>query len=170
GAGNRSDIVALCEQPGQSYLRRCCTCLRSDRLDLIDDPQIALEVFAGETRVGLSPVIVGQMLGRANLACKKAVAERRVGDEPNAKLAQQGQQLGFRVTRPQRVFGLQRGERVYSVCASDRGGTSFGQTYVSDLSLGDQLRQSADGVFDRGLRVDSVLVIQVNAVGAEPHQ
>src|SRR5437899_8597498 len=51
GAGNRSDVVALREQPGQSDLCRCCSDLSGNGSDLVDDAQIALEVLAGEARV-----------------------------------------------------------------------------------------------------------------------
>ena len=64
GAGNRSDVVALREQPGQSDLCRCGSHLSGNGSDLVDDAQIALEVLAGEARVGLAPVVVGELLGR----------------------------------------------------------------------------------------------------------
>jgi hypothetical protein len=36
---------------------------------------------------------------------------------------------------------------------------------VQDLALGHQLGQRADGVLDRRVRVDAVLVVEVDAVG-----
>jgi hypothetical protein len=41
-AGNRSDVVAMREEPGQSDLCRCCTRLDRNGLDLVDDAQVAL--------------------------------------------------------------------------------------------------------------------------------
>ena len=41
---------------------------------------------------------------------------------------------------------------------------------MQDLSLGNQLGQGANGVLDRGVRVDPVLVVKVDAVGAQPLQ
>jgi hypothetical protein len=38
------------------------------------------------------------------------------------------------------------------------------------LGLGDEFRQGADGVLDGGLRIDAVLVVQINVIGAEPLQ
>src|SRR5207249_5096528 len=64
GAGNRSDVVALREQPGQSDLCRCCFDLSGNGSDLVDDAEIALEVLAGEARVGLAPVVVAEVVGR----------------------------------------------------------------------------------------------------------
>ena len=132
--------------------------------------RLLLEVLAGEARVGLAPVVVGELLGGADRAGEEAVAERRVGHEADAQLAQQRQQLGLRVTGPQRVLGLQRGDRVDGVGAADRLGAGLGQADVPDLALGDQLGQRADGLLDRRVRVDPVLVVEVDAVGAEPLQ
>jgi hypothetical protein len=41
---------------------------------------------------------------------------------------------------------------------------------VADLALGHQLGQCPDGVLDRRVRVDPVLVVQVDVVRAEPPQ
>src|SRR4051794_30015247 len=41
---------------------------------------------------------------------------------------------------------------------------------MQDLSLGHQFGQGADGVLDRSVRVDSVLVVEVDAVGPQPRQ
>jgi hypothetical protein len=76
GAGNRGNVVALRQQPGQSDLCRCRTRLCGDGLDLVHDVQVALEVLAGKPRVGLAPVVVGELLGRADLAGEEAVAQR----------------------------------------------------------------------------------------------
>jgi hypothetical protein len=52
--------------------------------------------------------------------------------------------------------------------AADRLRSRLGQADVEDLAFGDQFGESADGVFDRGLGVDAVLVVQVDVIGAEP--
>jgi hypothetical protein len=63
GPWNRGDVVTLREQPRQGHLRRCRTGLAGNRFYFVDDVQIALEVLAGETRVGLPPIVVGKLLG-----------------------------------------------------------------------------------------------------------
>ena len=79
GAGNRRDVIALREQPGQRDLCRCCTRLAGNGLDFVDDAQIALEVLAGEARVRLAPVVASELLGRADLAGEETVTEWGVG-------------------------------------------------------------------------------------------
>jgi hypothetical protein len=56
------------------------------------------------------------------------------------------------------------------VGATDRGWSSLREADVTDLALGDQLGQSADGLLDGGLRVHPMLVVEVDVVGAEPLQ
>ena len=50
--------------------------------------RFALEVLPGEARVGLAPIVVGKLLGGADLAGEEAVAERRVGNEADPQLPQ----------------------------------------------------------------------------------
>ena len=49
-----------------------------------DDAQVALEVLPGESRVGLAPVVVGEIVDGADLAGEKAVTEWRVWNEPDS--------------------------------------------------------------------------------------
>ena len=93
GAGDRGDVVTLREQPGQRDLRRCGTCLGGDSLDLVDDAQVALEVLADEARIGLAPVVIGNVCGGTDFAGEEAVTQRRVGHEADPQFAQQRQQL-----------------------------------------------------------------------------
>jgi hypothetical protein len=59
---------------------------------------------------------------------------------------------------------------VDGVGAADRAGAGLGQADVADLALGDQAGQGAGGLLDGRVRVDPVLVVQVNVVGAQPCQ
>ena len=101
---------------------------------------------------------------------REALAERGIRHEADAEFAQQRQHLGLVVAGPQRVLRLQRGDRVHGVGAADRVDPGLGQPDVADLALGDQFGDGADGVLDRGVRVDPVLVVQVDVVGVEPSQ
>lgn len=64
GSGDRSNVVPLSQQPGKCDLRRGGFGLDGHRLDLIDDPEIALEVLAHEPWVGLAPVVVWDVVHR----------------------------------------------------------------------------------------------------------
>ena len=62
---------------------------------------------------------------------------------------------------------LHGGDRVDGVRAADRLRGRLAQPDVADLALGDELGQRADGLLDRRARVDAVLVVEVDVVGAQ---
>jgi hypothetical protein len=59
---------------------------------------------------------------------------------------------------------------VDGVGAADGVDPGLRQADVANLALLDQLGEGAHGVLDRRVRVDAVLVVQVDVVGAEPSQ
>jgi hypothetical protein len=65
---------------------------------------------------------------------------------------------------------LQCCDRVHGVGAADRCRRGLGQADVQDLALGHQFGEGANGVLDGSVRVDPVLVVEVDAVGAQPLQ
>jgi hypothetical protein len=76
GAGDGSDVVAAGEDPGEGGLGRGGADLGADGGDFVDDGEVALEVLAGEPRVGLTPVVVGEVVDGADLSGQQAVSER----------------------------------------------------------------------------------------------
>src|SRR5947208_8298447 len=54
--------------------------------------------------------------------------------------------------------------------ASDGIGAGFGQTEIAHLADANQLRHRAYGFFDRRLRINPMLIIEIDAVNAEPAQ
>ena len=59
---------------------------------------------------------------------------------------------------------------MHGVSAADRFRRRFGEPEVQHLALGDQIGDGSGGLLDRGVRVDAVLVVQVDVVGAETLQ
>ena len=78
------------------------------------------------------------------------------------EFAEQRQDLVLDVSGPQGVLGLQRCHRMHRVRPPDRRRCGFGQAEVQHLALGDQLGDRGGGLLDRGVRVDPVLVVQVD--------
>src|SRR3954454_6614238 len=168
GSGDGSDVGATGQQPRQRGLCRRGSDLGADGLHFVDDAQVALEVLAGEPRVALAPVVIGEVVHGADPPGQQAMAERRVGNEPDPEPPQQRQDFGLDVAAPEGVFGLQRGRRMHGVRPADRLGAGLGQSDMAHLAFGDQLAQRADRLFDGRVRVDAVLVVEVDVVGAEP--
>ncbi len=69
---------------------------------------------------------------------------------PSSRSGRQDLVLG--IAAPERVLGLQRGDRVDRVGAADRLRRRLGEAEVAHLALLDQLGHRADGLLDRHLR------------------
>src|SRR5207245_8092410 len=101
---------------------------------------------------------------------QEALAEGTEWHEPDAELLQGWQQLFFRASPPQGVLALDRGDLLDGVCAADRAHACFRHPEVFHLSLPDQVCEGSCHVFDRHVRVDTVLIIEIDDVGPEPLQ
>src|SRR5207344_747213 len=112
----------------------------------------------------------GERGGGVDGAGEEALAERAVGNEADAQLLKDGDHVVFTVAPPQRVLALHRGDGLHGVGAADGLGGRFGQAEVGDLAGVDELFHRAGDVFDGDARVDAVLVVEVDAVGAQPPQ
>src|SRR5437868_9731525 len=59
---------------------------------------------------------------------------------------------------------------MHCVCASNGIGAGFRQTEIAHLAGANQLRHRAYGFLNRRLRVDSMLIVEINAINAETVQ
>ena len=84
------------------------------------------------------------------------------GTKPMPSSSSDGQDVLLRLAPPQRVFALQRRDRLHRVGAANSLRTRLGQAEVLDLALGDQLLDGTGDVLDRDVGVDAVLVEQVD--------
>jgi hypothetical protein len=119
-------------------------------------------------RLKFSPVKRGLVLRRlSSESCsgerispgEETVAERKVGNEADAQLAQQRQELVLRIAGSEGIFCLQRGDGMHGVSTPDCGGASLGKADVADLAFDHQLGHGADGVLDGSLWIDPMLVV-----------
>ena len=103
-------------------------------------------------------------------AGQEAFAERAERHEPDAELFARPEHVVLGAAPPQGVLALDRGHRLDGVGAADGVGRRLGQPVVLDLAGLDQLFDCAGELLDRHVGVDSVLVVQVDAVDAEALQ
>ena len=101
---------------------------------------------------------------------KEALAERAERYEADAELDQGRQDLLLGLAPPQRVLALQRGDRLDGARPADGADAGLGQPELLDLALCDEVLDGAGDVLDRHVRVDAVLVQQVDPVGPEALQ
>src|SRR5882672_10302097 len=59
---------------------------------------------------------------------------------------------------------------MHFACAANRLGSCLGETEVTDLPRFHQLSHRADGIFDRGIGIDAMLIIEIDNVGSEALQ
>ena len=63
GSGNRDDILALREHPGERELRGRAALLLRHRLDLPDQLEVLLEILALEARMVLAEIVLREIVG-----------------------------------------------------------------------------------------------------------
>ena len=139
-------------------------------LDPRDELEVLLEVLALEARRVAAEVVRREVVELLDLAGEKAAAERAVRDEADAELATRREDAVLRIARPQRVLGLQRGDRMDLARAAQRLDAGLRQAEVADLAGLHEVGHRADRVLDRRARVDAVLVVEVDVIDAEPLQ
>ena len=112
-------------------------------------------------------VVLLEVVERADRTRQKPAPERAVGDVPDAQLANGRQELVLGVATPERVLGLKGRDRMDLVGSAL--GRGLGQAEVLDLALLDELGHRANGLLDRNLVVDTVLV-STPSRSSEPSQ
>src|SRR5205807_4993733 len=108
-------------------------------------------------RDGVAEVAALELGALVDPSREEALAERAEGNEADAELLEQRQDLVLGLAPPERVFALQRRDRLDRVRTTDRPHTGFGESEVLHLALLDQLGDGAGDLFDRDVRVDPVL-------------
>src|SRR5437762_1351258 len=102
-----------------------------------------------------------------DLARQEAFAERTVWNEADSQFLESRYHFFLRRPRPQRVFALKRGQRLDGVRAPDRLRSCFGKAEVLHLAFLNQLLHRSRHVLDRHVRIDAMLIEQINHIGPE---
>ena len=105
-----------------------------------------------------------------DLTGQEPAPERAERHEADAELLEGGQDLVLGLAPEQGVLALQRGDGLHGVGAADRVDAGLGHPEVVDLAGLDELLDGAGDVLDGDVRVDAVLVEQVDGVGAQAPQ
>ena len=138
-----------------------------DLLDHIDHAHVDREILFRIARI-VEPVIAfGQIRTLADQAGQEAAAQRAVGDEADAEILAQRQDLLLHPALPERIFALQRGDRMRGVGAADGVGACLRKAEIAHLAFFDEPRHRPDRLLDRHIGVDAVLVVQVDRIDAE---
>src|SRR5215469_2738890 len=167
---NRNDVFTLSQHPCQRKLRRLVLLLPRNFFHAAHQLEVLLEICALKPWRRPPVVLRREILEFPDLLRKEAAPQRAVRDEANPQLAARRQNFVFGVARPQRVFGLQRRNRMDLRRAPQRFRCRLRQSDEPHLSFLHQPGHRAHRLLDRRIGIDPVLVIQVNRLHAKPAQ
>ena len=168
GAGDRNDPGLLRQQPGQGDLRRRrpSSAPRSAPSSSTS-AWFALRASGVKRGTMLRKSLLSNVVVSSIAPVRKPLPRGLKATKPMPSSSQRRQDLGFGLTPPQRIFALERGDRLDRMRAADRLRARLGEAEVLHLALLDQLLDRAGDVFDRHVRVDAMLIEQVDAVGPQ---
>ena len=117
---------------------------------------------------GAPDVVAGERGVLVDRAREEALAQRAVGDEADPEFLERRQHLLLGASPPQGILALDGRDRLHRVGATDRLRRRFGEAEVLDLAFLDQVLHRPRHLFDRHVRVDAVLVVEVDGLDPEP--
>src|SRR6266545_40286 len=162
------DVVPLAQEPCECELPRGHPFLHRNCADALDEFLVPREIVRLEPRKGPAEVVGVEPVRRPNRSGEESTAQGAEGDEPDAEFSHRGQDLPFRVTRPERILGLESRDWMDRVRSPDRLRRSLREAEISNLALVNEIGHRADRLLDRRPRVDSVEIVEVDVVDAEP--
>jgi hypothetical protein len=105
-----------------------------------------------------------------HLSREEAPAKRTKWNESDSKFLEGRQHFRFRLSPPQRIFALERRQRLNGVCATNRLHSWLRKSEVLYLAFLNQLFHRAGNIFDRHAGIDAVLIKQIDNIGPESFQ
>lgn len=114
------------------------------------------------TRIVPSPIIGGQIGKTVDRSSEETPAERRIGHKADPVFAADVESLVFHLAFPERIFRLQGRDRMSLRGATDRFRSGLGQGDMADLSFLHEVSHPPNGLFDRDIGIDPMLVEQVD--------
>src|SRR5215813_1927187 len=157
----------LGKKPGEGYLSRCRSLPFCGLAKQVNQGLIRFPSLRRKAREDVSEVGTVERSGFVHLPSEEALAERAVGNEADSEFLECRQYFRFRTSRPQRVFALDRSDRLDCMCASNRPRSCFRKAEVFHLTFLNQVLHRSRHVFNWRVRVNTVLIKQVNGLDLE---
>src|SRR5262249_2565728 len=164
------DPRSLRKEPGKRDLGGRGLLLHGNRLQPFDQDLIRLPCLGSETRQAISEITLRERGVLIELASQKAPAEWTEWNETNAELLACRQHFPFRLAPPQRVLALQRSDGMHRVGATYGLHSGFGEAEMPDFTLTDQILDGSGDVFHGNVRVNTMLIEQIDPVSLQPLQ
>src|SRR5437588_2357839 len=138
GAWDRYNPGLLGQQPRERDLSRCRLLSFRDLAEQIDERLIRLESVRREAGQGAAEIGAIELRVFVNLSREKAFTQGAVRDKADSEFLERRYHFPFRSPCPQRVFALERSQRLDCMRAADGLHACFGKAKVLDLACLDQ--------------------------------
>src|ERR1022692_1498482 len=155
------------KQPCERDLGRCRLLPFSDLAQQINQGLIRLSSLRRKAWEGVAKVGTVELRVFGDLSREEALPQRAIWNKADAELLERRQHFRFRPPRPQRVFALDGCDRLDCVCATNRSSRGFRKAEVLHLTFLNEVLHRSRHVFDWHVRVDAVLIEQIDGVGLE---
>src|SRR5208283_3178801 len=156
------------QQPRQRDLSRRRLLPFSNRAKQINQGLIRLERLRRKARQRAAEVGAVKLRVFVNFAGEKTLAQRAVGNEADAEFFEGRYYFLLRGSRPQRVFALEGRERLNGMGATNGFHAGFRKAEVLHLACLNQFLHRSRDVFDGHVRVNPMLIKQINRLEPEP--
>src|SRR5271157_636861 len=166
--GDRHDPRLLGEQPSDRDLSRCCLLLFCNLTKQINQCLICFPGLWAKARDDVAEVGAIELRVFVDLAREEACTKRAERNKSDSEFLKCRQNLGLRTSPEQGIFALNRGDRLDCISATDRFGSWLGKAEVLHLAFPDQFLHGTSHVFNGHVRIDAVLVEQIDAIRLEP--
>src|SRR4051794_2219815 len=162
GAGDRHDPRLLREKPSERDLRWGRAFGSGEMLKHRDESLVRAERLRTEARNNAPEVVLSEGSVGGDRAGEETLTERTERDKADAQGFQGRQDFLFRLAPPERILTLKGCHGLNGMSPADRLRAGLRQAEVLDLSLADEVSDRSDHVLNRHIRVDAVLVIEVD--------
>src|SRR5262245_60785186 len=167
GARNWRDPRLLGKQPGERYLSRRRLLPFRDLAKQINQGLIRLPSLRRKAREDVAEVGTVERSVFVDLSREEAFPQRAIWNEADSEFLEGRQRFRFRPSRPQRVFALDCSDRLDRMCATNRLRSCFRKAEVFHLTLLNQVLHRSRHVFNWHVRVNTVLIEQINGLDLE---
>ncbi|MNU92443.1 hypothetical protein D3C71_823590 [compost metagenome] len=124
-----------------------------------------------EARQAAAEIVGGKPVERLQRTCQSAASERAEGYETDAQFTAGFQHaIFFGIAGPQRIFALNGCNRVNGVRLAKGRRTRLRKAERLHLAFPHQIGHCADRLFNCHVRIDAVLVIEVDDIDTQPFQ
>ena len=165
--GNRDNPRLLGQQPCKGNPCGRSLLLLGQLLHILGQCHVLLQVLRAETGNGTPEVGLVECRLPVETSCQHGLAQRTERYEADTQLFQGRQQLRFGLAVPHRILALDCRKRTYGMCPADCCGRSLGQAPMENLALPDKPGQRIGDLLDGRIRINTVLVIEVDMVSAQ---